>query len=139
MGKITFNADIMGLISLFETLTQAQVKDCVMREESLLFIVNENEIGKAVGKKGVNVRRLEDRLRKRIRVVEFNPDVSRFVRNLIMPYQAKSVIVEEGIITIIPDDHKSRGMLIGKNASILRFNESIVKRYFKDINEMKVV
>jgi len=139
MGKITFNADIIGLISLFETLTQAQVKDYVMREESLLFIVNENEIGKAVGKKGVNVRRLEDRLRKRIRVVEFNPDVSRFVRNLIMPYQAKSVIVEEGIITIIPDDHKSRGMLIGKNASILRFNESIVKRYFKDITEMKVV
>ena len=40
-------------------------------------------------------------------------------------------------MTIIPIDRKTRGFLIGKNASNLRFYEEITKKYFS-IKKIKI-
>ena len=42
----------------------------------------------------------------------------------------------DGIVTIEAQDHSSRGLMIGRNASNLRRVESIVQRYFK-VEEIK--
>ena len=44
---------------------------------------------------------------------------------------------EGGIVFLDPKDLKTRGLLIGRGASNLRFFEAIVKRYFP-IDELKV-
>ena len=135
--KIKFDQEAISLLSLFERVTRAHVKDCIMQEGLVIFIVNEHEMGKAVGKSGANVRALEANLRKKVKVIEYSPDLAKFVAHVIAPNQAREIIEEQGIVTIIPKDPHSRGYLIGRNATILRLNESIVKRYF-DITEIKV-
>ena len=56
---------------------------------------------------------------------------------LLSELKIKDIIEEDGIITIIPFDLKTRGLLIGRNASILKNNELIIKRHF-EIKELKV-
>lgn len=127
----------MKFMSIFESITQTKLKDCI-ENEHLIFIVQENQIAKAIGKKGNNVRRLHQMLKKKIKLVEFNPDPIIFVKSLISPLKAKDIKIDGDVITIQGGDTKTRGLLIGRNGKNLREYESIVKRYFP-IKEMKVV
>ena len=135
--KIKYDADILKFMTLFESLTRSKLKDCIVNEK-LLFVVEPNEIGKAIGKNGSNVRRLEGILRKKIRIVEFNPEVCQFVRNMIYPLQAREVNEENSIVTITGPDTKTKGLMIGRDAKNLNFLKDIVKRYFS-IEDIKVV
>lgn len=128
----------MKFISLFETITGARLKDVVNEEGRLLFIVEEGEIGKAIGKSGVNAKRLENVLNKRIKVIEFNNDLLHFVRNLIYPLAVKEIKEENKIVTIFGQDGKTKGLLIGRDAQNLRAYENVVKRYF-EIDGIKVI
>ena len=136
MARIKYNADLMKYISLFESLTGAKVKDCIAND-SIFFIMHENEMGRAIGKGGSNIKRVEEVLKKKIRLAEFNNDVCKFIGNLIYPVKAKEIKEEEGIVTIYCDDGKTKGMLIGRDRHNINATIEIVKRYFK-IEEIKV-
>jgi|TARA_B100001964_G_C14248416_1_gene608638 N utilization substance protein A len=136
VARIKYNSDVMKYIALFESLTGAKVKDCIVND-NILFIVHENEMGKAIGKQGSNIKRAENALKKKIRLVEFNNDVCRFVQNLIHPLKVREIKEEESIVTIYVNDTKTRGMLIGRDRHNLNSINNIVKRHF-DVVEIKV-
>lgn len=139
MLKIKYDFSLMKYMSLFESLTKAKAKDCFIDDlKQIFFIVQENQIGKAIGKGGNNVKRLEASLKKRVRIVEFSPDLIAFIKNLIYPVQAKGIEEREGVIIIQSPDLRGRGILIGRNAQNLRNYEKIVKRYF-EISEIKII
>ena len=125
-------------MSLFNSITQARLKDYFVDVNGLpVFVVQQNEIGKAVGKKGANVRLLEEKLNRKIKIIEFNPKVLEFAKNLVYPLKLEGVEVESKTLIIQPKDNKTRGLLIGRAAKNLRNIENIIKRYF-DISEVKV-
>jgi len=138
MIKIKYDASLMKFISLFESITRAEVKDCFELGEKLVFVVKEGNIGKALGKGGSNIRRLESMLKKRLRVIEFNDDLLQFIKNIVYPSKVKDIVDEEGIIIITPPDSETRGYLIGRGAVNLNTTKEIVKRYF-EIKDIRVV
>ena len=119
MTRIIYNNDIMKIMSLFETVTQAKLKDCIF-DERIMFIVEENQIGKAIGKNGVNVRKIEFALNKKVKIVEFSNDHAQFIKNLVYPLMVKEVKEENNLITIVGGDTKTRGILIGRDAKNLK-------------------
>lgn len=124
---------------MFETLTRAKLRACFLDDlGQLIFVVQPGEIGKAIGKKGSNIRRLEGLLKKRIKLVEYSEDLRHFIENLIYPIKAKEIGENEGTVTIKSADLKSRGFLIGRDAKNLRNYENTVKKYF-EIKEIRVV
>lgn len=135
--KFTLDSKTMQAIAMFEQLTGSHVKDCIIADSQVIFVVNEGEIAKAVGKRGQNVRNLESRFKKRVKVVEFSTDVVQFVRNVVAPLELKEVRLEDDKVFMDAKDLKTRGLLIGRGASNLRFFEGIVKRYFP-ISELRV-
>ncbi len=137
MIKIKYDMDLMKYMSLFETLTQAKLKDCILGER-LLFIVEEGQMGKAIGKKGVNVKKIEGVLKKKIRLVEYSSDVLQFVRNLVYPLNVNEVKREEDCVVIAAPDTNTRSLLIGRDRNNLNELKTIVKRYF-DVEDIKVV
>lgn len=137
MSKFFLDTKAIQSISFFEKATGAKVKDCVIGEDNILFIVEKGEVGKAVGKQGSNIKELERAFNKRIKVVEFSTEIKTFINNLITPVKAREVVEQEGVITITPCDTKTRGFIIGRNAETLRNYEEITKRYFQ-IKEIKV-
>ncbi len=140
MNKIKYDSTLMNYIKLFENITRAKLKDCIFNEgnEQLIFIVKENEIAKAIGKKGSNVKRLEGLLNKKIKIVEFNSDIRQFIRNFIMPLQVKDIKDENNIVAIIGQDTRTKGILIGRESRNLNNLKDVVGRYFK-FEDIKVV
>jgi len=97
------------------------------------------EMGKALGKRAENMKTLERKLQKKIRVVEFNPDKLEFIKNMIMPLKVSGISEDEmGVVTIAGPDPKTKGLLIGRNAQNLRNLEANVRRYF-EVKEIRVV
>ncbi|MBI2208126.1 NusA-like transcription termination signal-binding factor [Candidatus Woesearchaeota archaeon] len=137
MERIKYNSDVMKFMSLFESLTGAKLKDCIANG-SIMFIVQESEMGKAIGKKGSNIKRMENLLNKGVRLVEFNGDVCKFVANLVYPSKADDIREEDGIVSIYVRDAKAKGIIIGRDRHRINMLNSVVKRYF-DVEEVKVV
>lgn len=137
MNKIVYDETSMKFMVLFETMTKANLKDCIINDEIIFFIVEENQIAKAIGKQGSNIRNLQKALKRRIKIVEYSNDLIKFINNFIYPIKAKEIINEEEVIKIMTPTIESRGILIGKSATNLRLFESIVKRYFQ-IKEIKI-
>ena len=137
MIKAKYNSDSMKLITLFESMTGAQVKDCIVNEK-LLFVIEENEMGKAIGKNGIHIKKLESMMKKRIRLVEFSNDVVQFIKNLAYPIEILNIENNDGTVTIFGKDANTRAMIIGRERQNINHIANIVKRYF-DINELKVM
>ena len=137
MKKFKYSSDSMKLMILFESMTGAKVKDCIANEK-LILIMEENEMGKAIGRNGINIKRMENNLKRKIKLVEFSNDVLKFIKNIIYPIEALDIKNEDEIITIHGKDTSSKAMLIGRERQNINHISSIVKRYF-DIKEIRVI
>jgi N utilization substance protein A len=128
MQKIIYNQGVMGFITFFESMTHTAVKDCI-ESQQLIFVVDPGNMGKAIGRQGSNVKRLEAALNRKIKIVEFNPLATEFVKNLISPLRAE-VSEEDGTILLSSNDTRTKSLLIGRNSKNLETYEGIVGRYF---------
>lgn len=137
MNKIKYDSSLMKLITLFESMTGANVKDCIANEK-LIFIIEENEMGKAIGRNGVNIKRMEVLLKKKIKLAEYNKDILQFIKNMIHPVELSDIKQENRIITIYGKDSSTRAMLVGRERQNINHLTDVVKRYF-DIKEIKVM
>ena len=139
MTRIKYDIELMRFISLFESLTSAKVKDCFFDgKKQLIFVVEQGDMAKAIGKNGANAKRVENLLNRKIKIVEFNPEVVIFAENLLRPLRVREIRDDAGIVTIFGGDTKTKGLLIGRNSSNLKDCEEIIKRYF-DIKSVKVM
>lgn len=131
-AEIVLTEDTLMYISLFETITKANVVDCMDADDKLVFVVEKGQGNIAVGKKGEHVIRLKDRTGKNIQVVEFSEDPEQFVKNVFHIYEPQKVVIEQrGNIThaTITVDPKLKGRAIGKAGKNLRIARDIVNRH----------
>ncbi len=128
----------MGLSSLMERITKAKVKDCFTDEEgSIFFVVAPGEIGKAIGKGASNIKRLQQELQRKIKIIEYNDNVVEFVKNIIYPLHVQSITEEQGVIVIKETNKKAKSLLIGRQGRNLKLIDRAVKRFFQ--HEIKVI
>lgn len=139
--KITSNE--MRYIALFENITSASVKDCIIDEEQgrILFVVSPGQIGVAIGRGGRNIHTLERMTGKKHEIIEYSEDAAQFMKNALKPALVKEVRITEKAdgkkIAVVTVNPKDKGVAIGKNgrnAERLRF---LAKRYF-DIQNVSI-
>ncbi len=134
-----YDVELIKLMSLFEKITRAGLKDCFYSKEKLLFVVDHGDMGKALGKKKANIDKLEKVLNRKIKIVEFNPDIKTFIKNLMYPLRILEIEEQDGVYTIKGPDTKTKGLMIGARAQNLRNFEEITQKYFNDVKELKVI
>ncbi|MGQ9506736.1 MAG: NusA-like transcription termination signal-binding factor [Candidatus Bathycorpusculaceae bacterium] len=134
---IKFTSTEMRYIALFENITGASVKDCIVDEEQgrVIFIVNEGQVGVAIGKGGRNIRTLERMTGKKHEIIEYSEDPVQFIKNALKPAVVKEIRLTERpdgkTIAVVSVNPRDKGVAIGKNgrnAERLRF---LAKRYFQ--------
>jgi N utilization substance protein A len=134
---IKFTSTEMRYIALFESITGASVKDCIVDEEQgrVIFIVNEGQVGVAIGKGGRNIRTLERMTGKKHEIIEYSEDPIQFIKNALKPAVVKEIRLTERpdgkTIAVVSVNPRDKGVAIGKNgrnAERLRF---LAKRYFQ--------
>ena len=134
MGRVKLDQETWGLSLLMEKITGAKVKDCFRDEDTVYFVVAPGELGKAIGKSGVNVHRLQAELGKRVKVIEFNEIPFLFIKNIIYPLAVEEII-EEGTAFVVKDRNRMiKSKLIGRESKNLKVLNRAVQRFFsKDV------
>jgi len=135
--KKKYDANLMGYINFFENLTKVKVKDAYIKEDLIVFIIQQGGLRRALGKNGINIKRMANLTKKRLRVIEFNDNVEKFIENFIYPNKADNIEKEENIVKIKASGAKTKGLLIGRGSKNLNELKAIVARYFK-IDDIKV-
>ncbi|MCD6434480.1 MAG: hypothetical protein J7L14_02625 [Candidatus Diapherotrites archaeon] len=67
-------------ISEFAKLTGVIPKDCIIGEKILSFLVEKKQLGKAIGRRARNLRKLEEKTKKRVEVIALTQDIKDFIR-----------------------------------------------------------
>lgn len=130
--------DSINNINLFENLTGAKVKDCIQEDGKLLFLIEEGNVKRALGKDNSNIQRVSKILKKEIKIVAFSNDVCKFISNLIYPNKADEIKLEEKVVTVVVTDSAVKGRIFGRSRENLKKINSLVKNYF-DVEEVRVV
>jgi len=134
---IKFTSTEMRYIALFESITGASVKDCIIDEEQgrVIFVVNVGQVGVAIGKGGRNIRVLERMTGKKHEIIEYSEDPAQFIKNALKPAFVREVRItprpDGKTIAVVTVNPRDKGVAIGKNgrnAERLRF---LAKRYFQ--------
>jgi NusA-like KH domain protein len=140
MVKILFTQEILGMMAVFQNVTHVTAKDCFQDTLGVLtFVVPSFHLGKSIGKNALHVKRLEQLFTRKIRILGYDENLCQFVQNIVYPLKIMSIEENQGILTLKDPKKKTKSLLIGRNAQNLRNTESIVKRYFSHITEIKVI
>lgn len=134
---IKFTSTEMRYIALFESITGATVRDCIVDEENnrVIFVVKEGDVGMAIGRGGKNIRLLERMTGKKHEIIEYSENPAQFIKNALKPAKVQEVRITQRpngkTIAVVTVDPRDKGVAIGKNgrnAERLRF---FAKRYFQ--------
>lgn len=127
---VTFNTESIRLITLFENLTGTAVKDCVIdsANNTVYFVIEEGKIAIAIGKNGGSVKNAERLIKKNIKIFEFSPDLSCFIKNLIP--QATEIKIKNGekISVEVRVEKKDRAIVIGREGKNLKLYKELLER-----------
>lgn len=93
--KIKLDSECLKHINLFQAVTKASVKDCIIDIDRILFVVNKGQAGLAIGKNGGNIKNLRRLLKKNVEVVEYSDVLPEFLNNIFRPVKVKDVINPE--------------------------------------------
>ena len=128
----TIDMQTMRYINLLDRASHVKTSKCFLYNNSIVFAVPKILLGKAIGPDAINVRKIQEELGKRVRVVaEPNgiEEIQHFIESIVAPVKFKSLVVENGLVTLNAGS-QSKAALIGRNRR--RYDElhRIVKNIF---------
>jgi len=110
--------------------------DCVITDNNILFVVNRGMLRKSIGREASSVKKLKDRFKKNVRIVEYNPNVEVFIKYLMSNIQIISFNEQDNVV-YVTISLKYRGLAIGKGGEIIKRNRDIIKRLYG--KELKLI
>ncbi|AKG91638.1 NusA family KH domain protein [Geoglobus ahangari] len=128
---VKLSTESIRYIALFESLTGANVKDCLIYDDKVVFLVRKGDMGLAIGKGGINVEKAREIIGKKVEVLEHSDDPQEFIQNLFRPVKVKVNIVEkEGKkIAYVQAPLQYKGLVIGKGGKNINKVKELVRRH----------
>src|SRR5919202_6350113 len=85
MTEIKLTSDELRLMSLFQSITSATARDCIVDDkmDRVIFVVNKGQMGLAIGKGGSTIKQIQNMVARKIELVEFSDDAAEFIRNML--------------------------------------------------------
>lgn len=129
--RVKIDLENLGFSTLFEKITRTHVRDSFPYTDVIYFVVNPGFVGKALGKGAVNIKKLQDRLNKRVRIIEYSSSAKTFVERVMYPLKVEEILENESELILKDTNTKTKGKLIGRDGSNLRILNEIVGRFFQ--------
>ncbi|MCX8194605.1 MAG: NusA-like transcription termination signal-binding factor [Candidatus Micrarchaeota archaeon] len=130
---VELSNDEMKCIASFESVTGATVKDCLITDEAVAFIVKEGDLGRAIGRKGANITRVRQMFARQVLVFEDSENIEQFIRNLFGSVPVKNINIHEKMeskVAYVLVDGADRGAAIGKDGNRIKLGRAILQRRF---------
>jgi len=134
---IKFTSREMRYIALFESITGATVRDCIIDEDlsRIIFIIKEGDVGMAIGRRGKNIHLLEKMTGKKHEIIEHSDSPVQFIKNALKPARVKEIRITERpdgkTIAVVSVNPRDKGVAIGKNGRNAERIRFLAKRYFQ--------
>jgi len=134
--KRVIDSTTLGSMNLFERITHVSPMDCVITDNNVLFVVNRGLLRKSIGRDASSIKRLKEKFKKNVRIVEYNPNIEVFIKYLMSNIQIISVSEQDDTVHVTIN-LKHRGLAIGKGGEIIKRNRDIIKRLYG--KELKLI
>jgi NusA-like KH domain protein len=135
----TIDMQDLRYLNLFSKVTHISTKYCFMYNNTVVFAVPKKLISKALGKDVINLKRISNVLKKRVKVVAIphgTQDARELISNIVSPVTFKDLEVTDTEI-ILTAGPQNKAALIGRNKRRLMEMQEIVKDFFH--REFKIV
>ncbi len=142
--KIKLTSGELRLMSLFQNITGAIARDCVVDEkmDRVIFVVNKGQMGLAIGKGGATIRQLQGIVTKKVELVEYSDDPSAFLGNVLNSDMINEIKINNRFDgsrqAVVVVDSKKKGIVVGKEGRNAEKARILAKRYFQISNVMIV-
>jgi N utilization substance protein A len=144
MTEIKLTSDELRLMSLFQSITSATARDCIVddRMERVIFVVNKGQMGLAIGKGGSTIKQLQNMVGKKVELVEFSDDPAEFIRNMLNADMVNDVRISDRndgtkqAVVIV--DQRKKGAVVGREGRNAEKARLLAKRYFQISNVLIV-
>ncbi len=125
---------LMRYINLFSKTTGVQTTKVFTYNNQIVFAVPKAKVSTAIGKGAINAKRLNDILRKKIKVVtmpeiDSNEGISKFVEETVAPIEFNKIEVKENSI-VVTAGRESKAALIGRNRTREKELADVLKNFF---------
>ncbi len=132
------DSNSLELMKVFEQRTGAKVADVVEDDRGIVFIVEEGQIGKAIGKQGSTLAKLREAFAPRnVEVIEDASDVRSMIDKTLRGAVIRNVEQNDNQV-VISVDSTTRGIAIGKGGSNIKKLKVALKRKF-GIEDAKIL
>jgi len=141
MAEIILSNETVQYINLASTYSGANILDCVVEDDRVVFIVEKGQLGIAIGSKAKNLEKLRMLFKKIVKFVEFDEDKTRFVVNLCKPYNVTKVSFEENegtSVARIEVNPRDKSKLIGKGGRNINMIRKMAKRHHQ-IKDVQII
>ena len=135
-SSVKITAEEFRYMALFSEITGVTVRDCIIDNENnrVIFLVNPDEVGRAIGSRGFFVQRLSKILSKTIEVVGYSDKLEEQVKYALAPARVTDVRVVErpnGVkIVYVAVNPADKAIAIGKNGRNVQRARLVLKRHF---------
>lgn len=124
------------MIARFEQITGAAAIDIIRDDEGkrIIVVVRAKQLGKAIGRGGVNVKAASDVFGRAVDVVEMAETVEEFVKSALAPARVEAVKIIErrdgNKVASVTVKNEDRGIAIGREGRNVARARILVKRHF---------
>jgi N utilization substance protein A len=138
--EIKLTSDELRLMSLFQSVTSATARDCIVDEkmDRVIFVVNKGQMGLAIGKGGSTIKQLQNVVAKKIELVEFSDDAAEFIRNMLNADMVNDVRISDrpdgSKQAVVMVDQRKKGAVVGREGRNAEKARLLAKRYFQITN-----
>lgn len=144
MTEIKLTSDELRLMSLFQSITSATARDCILDErmDRVIFVVNKGQMGLAIGKGGATIKQLQNVVAKKVELVEFSEDPVEFIRNMLNAEMVGDVRISDRSDgtkqAVVVVDARKKGAVVGREGRNAEKARLLAKRYFQIANVLIV-
>ena len=124
------------MIARFEQITGASAIDVIRDDEGdrIIVVVRPKQLGKAIGKGGVNVKAASDVFGRAVDIVEIADTAEEFVKSALAPARVEGVKIIEhrdgNKVASVTVNKEDRGIAIGREGRNVARARILVKRHF---------
>ena len=125
---------LMRYINLFARTTNVQTTKVFTYNNQIIFAVPKDKVSIAIGKGAVNVKKLNDILRKKIKVVAMPPlddskGIGQFVGDVVSPVEFNKIDIKNDSAVIVAG-RESKAALIGRGRQREKELADVLKNFF---------
>ncbi len=135
----TLDMKFIRYLNLFERTTGVRSQHCFNYNSTIIFLVPQQFMARAIGENGRNIKKLADILERKAKVMAVPSgikDIEKFVVAIVSPVKFKGIEVRDKS-AVINAGMQSKAMLIGRNKARLAEMKNILNECF-GIEELRI-